>query len=627
MAKKCIIITSINSYENTFIKNFDAFDYDIIVVGDLKTDHSTYLDKNNIIYIHPYTNDEQLQLFSNIIPFNHYSRKNVGYLYAIKHNYDVIFDTDDDNLPLDNFINWDKLENTKIITEPKMPNIYSLFTKKHIWPRGFPLELINKYEEIKFNDYVMPLNSNIGIYQSIAVGDPDVDAIFRLTNENYNKEIYFDTNKSFVLNKNIYTQGNTQITFWTCKELFHLLYIPCTTSFRFCDILKMYIAQKCMWEYDKLLCYISPIVKQIRNDHNLMTDFESEYPMYISVFKIINNIFENIKLNGNTNDIMIVYKELLIHNIVKDKEIVVLEKWLNEIQKNTLNDVNISSEDFLNKLQNNEHFSFVRYNDGEIISLMEYDFILNIPITNNTSSKNCDSHHYFKEMNKGLQEAVTSEENILYSQQHKYIFQINLDNIIYVIENQRDYIHEGDIILPYVNANNLNTLITLNKLNKLKEFIKVKRNKHEDHGELINIDIYNRPNNIVKFIDILNTKNIIVIGPEYLTKLRLFNVQKYIFTPMHNCFLEKDRIIHEIENTMNEYENNNESCIFLFSASMTTNYIIDKLFKKSLDKHTMIDVGSLWDNFMSKKINPVVRRIYNPEFIKNNYPENYWHEE
>ena len=44
-------------------------------------------------------------------------------------------------------------------------------------------------------------------------------------------------------------------------------------------------------------------------------------------------------------------------------------------------DVNISTKDFLNKLENDEHFSFVRYNDGELISAMEYDFIFNKHIT------------------------------------------------------------------------------------------------------------------------------------------------------------------------------------------------------------------------------------------------------
>ena len=327
--KKCIVITTINDYKDTSIEDFLIYDYDLIIVGDLKTPHKSY-DNKNIIYIHPEKNLTNYQLFSNKLPFNHYSRKNIGYLYAIKNKYDVIFDTDDDNYPLENFENWKTLKDTKIITEPKFPNIYSLFTNVHIWPRGFPLELINKSEEIKINDNNI-IYSNIGIYQSIANDDPDVDAIFRLTNQNYNKNIIFDEDKSFILNKNVYTQGNTQITFWICKELFHLLYIPCTVSFRFCDILKMYIAQKCMWEYNKQLCYISPIVKQKRNDHDLMKDFISEYSMYSSIFNIINRIFEDIKLNGDKEDIIIIYKKLLENNIVKEEEINILQEWINAI--------------------------------------------------------------------------------------------------------------------------------------------------------------------------------------------------------------------------------------------------------------------------------------------------------
>jgi len=329
--KKCIIITSINKYEDTFIPNYVGFDFDIIIVGDLKTDHESYVNRK-IIYIHPNTNLDDLILLRDKLPFNHYCRKNLGYLYAIKNNYDLIFDTDDDNCPLDNFNNWNNLIDTKIVQTPKLPNIYNLFTKDHIWPRGYPLELINKNEQITLDKIDDDTIKKIGIYQSIAEGDPDVDAIFRLTNQNYNSNISFDKDKSFVLNKNVYTPANTQITFWVCKELFHLLYVPSTVSFRFCDILKMYIAQKCMWEYNKLLSYISPVVKQIRNDHNLMNDFISEYSMYTNVLNMINIIFENIQLNGNKNDIMIVYKELLKYNIVKEKEIEILEAWLQSIQ-------------------------------------------------------------------------------------------------------------------------------------------------------------------------------------------------------------------------------------------------------------------------------------------------------
>lgn len=326
--QKHIIITTINPFNNTSINEYLNHDYNIIVVGDLKTPHETYLNKN-VTYIKTEIETNKFNKINNLLPYNHYCRKNLGYLYAINNNTDIIFDTDDDNYPLNNFNSWNEIiNNSKTIINPKMPNIMNLFTNKDIWARGFPIELIQKKEEIKLikssNDEI----NKIGIIQSIAKGDPDVDAIYRLTNKNYNSDIIFDENKSFICKKNIFTQGNTQATLWIDKKIFHLLYIPCTVSFRFCDILKMYIAQKCMWEYDKLFCYISPIVKQDRNEHNFMQDFISEYTMYTSIFNIINNIFNKIKLKGNKEDLIIIYTELYKNGIVKELELEIINEWL-----------------------------------------------------------------------------------------------------------------------------------------------------------------------------------------------------------------------------------------------------------------------------------------------------------
>ena len=125
--KKSVIITTINSYENTSIDFFLKYDYNIIIVGDLKTPHNTYSDKD-LKYIHP--NNKLFESFEKILPYNHYCRKNIGYLLAITSGSEIIFDTDDDNYPLNNFNSWDKLlDESKTITSPKFPNIMSLFTK------------------------------------------------------------------------------------------------------------------------------------------------------------------------------------------------------------------------------------------------------------------------------------------------------------------------------------------------------------------------------------------------------------------------------------------------------------------------------------------------------------------
>jgi hypothetical protein len=331
--KKAIVITTINSYNDTCIEDLlnSTTDFEIIVVGDLKTPHESYMNKN-IIYLHP--NDNNLSNLSKLLPYNHYSRKNIGYLYAIKNGFNYIYDTDDDNYPNENFLNFNvEYETIQKKNNFYCPNILSLYTNIHIWPRGYPLEYINNKHDIITHKSSEIDISNIGIYQSLSNGEPDVDAIFRLTNQNYNNNIKFVNNKSYIFEKGIYTQGNTQITCWIKKELFHLLYIPSTVSFRFSDILKMYVAQFCIWIYGYNFAYISPFVNQNRNEHDFMKDFNSEIEMYNNILKLF-EIFKNIVLNKNQNDILIVYNELYKYNIVKKEELDILKEWLNETRIN-----------------------------------------------------------------------------------------------------------------------------------------------------------------------------------------------------------------------------------------------------------------------------------------------------
>ncbi len=324
-----IVITTINEFDKTCVNSYIELSCNIVIVGDLKTPYESYENKN-LKYIYP--DNELYNDFSRLLPYNHYCRKNIGYLYSINNNSKVIFDTDDDNYPIKNISTLNNLiDNSKTIYGQKFPNILSMYTDIEIWPRGYPLEFLSDMKEIETRDSSDYEKKSIGIIQSISNGEADLDAIYRLTNKNYSDKIEFDKDKTFIFEKGVYTQGNTQCTLWMDKELFFLLYIPSTVSFRFCDILKMYIAQRCMWEYDKLFCYISPIVKQDRNEHNLMNDFISEYPMYTSILCLVNNIFDKLTLYGNKNDLMIVYNELYINKIVREEELSIVNEWLKNI--------------------------------------------------------------------------------------------------------------------------------------------------------------------------------------------------------------------------------------------------------------------------------------------------------
>ncbi len=95
----------------------------------------------------------------------------------------------------------------------------------------------------------------------------------------------------------------------------------------------MYVAQFCIWIYGYNFAYISPFVNQNRNEHDFMKDFNSEIEMYNNILKLF-EIFKNIVLNKNQNDILIVYNELYKHNIVKKEELDILKEWLNETRIN-----------------------------------------------------------------------------------------------------------------------------------------------------------------------------------------------------------------------------------------------------------------------------------------------------
>jgi hypothetical protein len=76
------------------------------------------------------------------LPENHYARKNVGYLLALRAGASAIFDTDDDNRPLASWRAREEWVDACGVSARGWINAYSYFTAAHIWPRGLPLDCI-----------------------------------------------------------------------------------------------------------------------------------------------------------------------------------------------------------------------------------------------------------------------------------------------------------------------------------------------------------------------------------------------------------------------------------------------------------------------------------------------------
>ena len=322
---KCVIITTINKPTETILKHItNAAEYDVIIVGDNKTPDD--YNKLNCIFLDIPSQKKLFPELSELLPYNHYCRKNIGYLYAIKKGYKIIYETDDDNIPYDNFDNILQYNNIQMITEENNVwiNIFKHFTNNaHIWPRGFPLSLIKN----KPNYLIQDTDKIPSIINGLVENDPDVDALFRIICD-HQDSIQWDKNKAVLIdNKNVCV-FNTQNTFWLNPELFICLLIPCSVSFRYCDILRGIINNIILKKTNNYMMYSSPNVIQNRNEHNLINDFKSEYEMYIHNETILNYIENNIENITSVKELLlIIYNNLLVNNVITQTDINILNKW------------------------------------------------------------------------------------------------------------------------------------------------------------------------------------------------------------------------------------------------------------------------------------------------------------
>ncbi|HET6993925.1 MAG TPA: STELLO glycosyltransferase family protein [Chitinophagaceae bacterium] len=320
--KKFIVITSIFKPTEAIEAFSKLKDYHLVVVGDKKTPGDWQ--HENCTFLNVAAQLDLASSLATVIPFNHYGRKMIGYVYAMKQGADIIIDTDDDNIPYDNW-SFPSFEGGFLTTQENLGwvNIYHHFSDQPIWPRGLPLRNINDSRD-KLQWQTGTLNHRVGIWQGLADDDPDVDAIYRLTS---NKPCTFQKKEPLVLEKGTVSPFNSQNTAIQ-KELFPLLFLPSFVTFRFTDILRGIIAQPILWQHGYRLGFTGATVIQKRNEHDYFKDFESEVPMYLHTEKSLEAVSKNISGNTVKDSLHNAYEALLKINVVEEREMTVLEEWL-----------------------------------------------------------------------------------------------------------------------------------------------------------------------------------------------------------------------------------------------------------------------------------------------------------
>ena len=330
MKNTALIITSIAKQNHPVLKqyalNTKKNDIEFIVIGDIKSPKNFKL-KNCNFYSIKSQNKLDFKL-AKFLPLNHYARKNLGYLIAIKSGTEIIIETDDDNIPAINF--WKKREKIKsafVLKKKGWVNVYKYFTNQHTWPRGFVLEkILNNLPNLKKIETI-----SCPIQQGLANENPDVDAIFRMT---LTLPFSFKQKKNIDLKYGSICPFNSQNTTWF-KEAFPLMYLPSYCSFRMTDIWRSFVAQRVAWECDWPILFHSSNVIQKRNQHNLMSDFRDEINGYLNNFNIMLSLM-NLKLKKGVTNINInmitCYQKLIQLGFINNKEINLLKYFLSDLK-------------------------------------------------------------------------------------------------------------------------------------------------------------------------------------------------------------------------------------------------------------------------------------------------------
>lgn len=216
---------------------------------------------------------------------------------------------------------------------------------------------------------------------------------------------------------------------------------------------------------------------------------------------------------------------------------------------------NFSYEDIISNLQNQVNFSFSRFGDGELAAIF-----------NLGKSQNCDKHKMFPDMRKALYNVLLSKPK----------YHVGLQRLGY--HQYKEKVEELNV--SWCLADTLHKASIKNKLNK--------------------------------FFDVLKIRDVVLVGPSYLEKLRenkFLQPRIILHIPEVDCWLKTKQVIEFLSKQCNVKQNT----VILFCASMATNIWIDELYMHYKNTITMIDCGSVFDPYCGKSKrsyhNSIIERI------------------
>jgi hypothetical protein len=276
--KKVIVTTTIYPPTEAIEKLQAMKDWDLVVVGDLKTPADYRLTRG--IYVSPAEQEKYDPALSKAIGWNCIQRRNFGFLWAKDLGADVVAVVDDDNIPLDGW-GQDLLVGKEVEVdyyETDLPAFDPLGATNHghLWHRGYPLQLLPMRQYGRKSRKTVRVDIQADLWN----GDPDVDAICRLEHA---PKCEFDPS-AFPMAANKMGPFDSQNTFLRPEVLGDYFVMPHVG--RMDDIWAGYLVQAKGFR----VVYSKPSVFQDRHPRDLLCDLRGEYLGYENNLRLVEDV-------------------------------------------------------------------------------------------------------------------------------------------------------------------------------------------------------------------------------------------------------------------------------------------------------------------------------------------------
>ena len=325
-----LVVTSINP-PNAAMRELAAgclaHGWDFFVAGDGKSPTDYDLEGSRFLSLEAQRGSGFT--LGKICPERSYTRKNIGYLEAMRAGAEVIVETDDDNHPKEEF--WrarDLLTTCRPVEKNGWVNVYRYFSGSFIYPRGLPLN--HARDEVPVAGATA--TCECPVQQGLADHDPDVDAVYRMLFPlPFDFEIDHDP---ILLAGGSWCPFNSQNTTFF-RSAFPLLYLPAHCSFRMTDIWRGFVAQRVLHAKGMGVLFHGPTVWQERNDHDLHRDFTDEVPGYTHNDSIREALTSIPFAQGDATRLIMetCYQALIRRGWVGSGEEPLLQAWFDDLEE------------------------------------------------------------------------------------------------------------------------------------------------------------------------------------------------------------------------------------------------------------------------------------------------------